>query len=128
MHSRALRTASTLCVLTVTAGYLHCKSNTSCRGGLLAFRSVPGKGEQTTMNAGFMDMFKGGVGSGSMSKGSWSPEEFQKMVKAIETAGSASVDVIPGWDELERLLREQEDPSERTAYDVMLSGLWSKCS
>jgi hypothetical protein len=76
------------------------------------------------MNAGLMDMFKDAMGSntGSVSKGTWSAEEFQKMVVAIESSGKAGVDVVPNWDDLDHLLRDQESTAERSNYDDVLKG------
>lgn len=76
------------------------------------------------MNAGLMDMFKDAMGSntGSVSKGTWSAEEFQKMVKAIESSGQAGVDVVPNWNDLDHMLRDQETVIERSNYDDVLKG------
>jgi hypothetical protein len=76
------------------------------------------------MNAGLMDMFKDAMGSntGSVSKGTWSAEEFQKMVVAIESSGKAGVEVVPNWDDLDHLLRGQESVAERSNYDDVLKG------
>lgn len=76
------------------------------------------------MNAGLMDMFKDAMGSntGSISKGTWSAEEFQKMVVAIESSGKAGVNVVPNWDDLDHLLRDQETAAERSNYDDVLKG------
>jgi hypothetical protein len=104
MSARDLPT--TFCVLAVTAGYLNSRSSTTCRGSLptVAFRSASNKAaESTTINAGLMDMFKDAMGSnpGSVSKGNWSAEEFQKMVVAIESSSKAGVEVVPNWDDLD---------------------------
>ena len=128
MSALDLRKASTFCVLAVTAGYLQSRSTANCRGGTiqaLAFRSA--KPDLTTMNAGgLMDMFKGVSGS---SKGSFTAEEFLRMVKAIEAAGaegsasgSTTIDIIPAWDDLDRILRAQETPEERVLDDLALAG------
>ena len=119
MSVHNLRKASAFCLLAVTAGYLSSRTSTSCRGTIptVALRSAGP--ELTTMNAGLMDMFKGVTGS---NKGTWSAIEFQRMVQAIESSSSTSVDVVPTWDNLDRMLRDQEDPAEREAHEIMLSG------
>ena len=66
-----------------------------------------------------MDMFKGVSGS---NRGTWSAVEFQRMVQAIESSAATSIDIVPTWDSLDRMLRDQESAAEREAYDVMLSG------
>ena len=119
MFAYNLRKASTFCILAVTAGYLNSKTSTSCRGTIptIALRSTGP--ELTTMNAGLMDMFKSVSGS---NRGTWSAVEFQRMVQAIESSAATSIDIVPTWDSLDRMLRDQESAAEREAYDVMLSG------
>ena len=70
------------------------------------------------MNAGFMDIFKGAAGT----KGTWSAEEFHRMVKAIESSAQTTVDIVPNWDDLEAMLRGQETAAERAKEDTYLAG------
>lgn len=126
MSARNLRKASTFCVLAVAAGYFHSRHSSTCRGSLpnLAFRSSQGRAESTAMNAGFMDIFKGAVGT----KGTWSAEEFQRMVKAIESSAQTTIDIVPNWDDLEVILRGQETAAERAKEDTYLAGEGAECS
>lgn len=125
MSARNLRKASTFCVLAVAAGYFHSRHSSTCRGSLpnLAFRSRQGRAESTAMNAGFMDIFKGAVGT----KGTWSAEEFQRMVKAIESSAQTTIDIVPNWDDLEVILRGQETAAERAKEDLYLAGEAAEC-
>ena len=120
MAARNFRKASTFCVLAVAAGYFHSRAS-SCRGSFptLAFRSSQGgRADSTAMNAGFMDIFKGAAGT----KGTWSAEEFQRMVKAIESSAQTTIDIVPTWDDLESILRGQETAAERAKEDTALAG------